>query len=87
MSHYKSNLRDVEFNLFEVLGLGGMLGTEPFPEFDEDTTRDILREVERVASNEFAAGFAQADRNPPKLVDGKVTLPEGIKNSLDAFYD
>ncbi len=87
MSHYKSNLRDVEFNLFEVLGLGGMLGTEPFPEFDEDTTRDILREVERIASNEFAAGFAQADRNPPKLVDGKVTLPEGIKNSLDAFYD
>jgi len=25
MGHYKSNLRDIEFNLFEVLGLGDRL--------------------------------------------------------------
>ena len=27
MGHYKSNLRDIEFNLFEVLGRGDVLGT------------------------------------------------------------
>ena len=26
MSHYKSNLRDIEFNLFEVLGRDEILG-------------------------------------------------------------
>ena len=29
MSHYKSNLRDIEFNLFEVLGRGDVLGHGP----------------------------------------------------------
>ena len=32
MSHYKSNLRDIEFNLFEVLGRDEILGTGPFAE-------------------------------------------------------
>src|ERR1017187_10345761 len=30
MSHYKSNLRDVEFNLFEVLRRQEVLGAPPF---------------------------------------------------------
>jgi len=40
MSHYKSNLRDIEFNLFEVLGRDEVLGTGPFGEID---TRDRPR--------------------------------------------
>ena len=30
MSHYKSNLRDIEFNIFELFGLGERLGTGIF---------------------------------------------------------
>ena len=30
MGHYKSNLRDIEFNLFEVLGRDKLYGTGPF---------------------------------------------------------
>jgi alkylation response protein AidB-like acyl-CoA dehydrogenase len=87
MGHYKSNLRDTEFNLFEVLDLGSSLGRPPFAEFDVDTARHILHEVERLATEDFAAGWVQADRNPPELVDGEVELPEGITGSLDAFYE
>ena len=29
MGHYKSNLRDIEFNLFEVLRRQDVLGAEP----------------------------------------------------------
>ncbi|MEO6471281.1 MAG: acyl-CoA dehydrogenase N-terminal domain-containing protein, partial [Aeromicrobium sp.] len=32
MSHYKSNLRDTEFNLFELFGRGDVLGTGIFEE-------------------------------------------------------
>ena len=39
MSHYRSNLRDLEFNLFEVLGAGERMGTGPFAEMDADTAR------------------------------------------------
>ena len=45
MSHYKTNLRDIEFNLFEVLGRDEVLGTGPFGEIDGESAREILREV------------------------------------------
>ncbi|MGZ6826818.1 MAG: acyl-CoA dehydrogenase N-terminal domain-containing protein, partial [Mycobacteriales bacterium] len=30
MGHYKSNLRDIEFNLFEVFGADKSLGSGPY---------------------------------------------------------
>ena len=33
MSHYKSNLRDIEFNLFEVLGVADSYGTATWTSF------------------------------------------------------
>ncbi|HEX3194604.1 MAG TPA: acyl-CoA dehydrogenase N-terminal domain-containing protein, partial [Streptosporangiaceae bacterium] len=32
MSHYKSNLRDIQFNLFEVLRRQDLLGQAPYDE-------------------------------------------------------
>ena len=54
MSHYKSNLRDIEFNLFEVLGRDEVLGTGPFGEVDADTAREVLAEVDRLAREDPA---------------------------------
>ena len=87
MGHYKSNLRDIVFNLFEVNHVAGLLGKPPFEDFDTATVHDILTEMERLATEDMAASFVEADRNAPHLVDGTVTLPEGLKRSLDAFYD
>ena len=70
MSHYKSNLRDIEFNLFEVLGRQEVLGTGPFAEVDEDTARDMLAEVNRLALGPVAESFTDADRNPPVFDPG-----------------
>jgi len=86
MSHYKSNLRDIEFNLFEVYGMGEILGRAPFEDIDKDTAMDILREIDRLAREDFAASFTEGDRNPPKLVDGEIELSAGVKASLDAVY-
>jgi alkylation response protein AidB-like acyl-CoA dehydrogenase len=87
MSHYKTNLRDIEFNLFEYLDVASYYGTGPFAGFDRDMAMDSLREVERLAVGALGASFAEADRNPPELVDGDVVLPESVKASLDALYD
>ena len=65
MSHYRSNVRDLEFNLFEVLGAGERMGVGPFAEMDAETARGVLHELEKVASGPVAASFADADRNPP----------------------
>jgi alkylation response protein AidB-like acyl-CoA dehydrogenase len=89
MSHYKSNLRDIEFNLFEVLDRGKLLGAGPFAEVDEETARDILAEVSRLATGPVAESFADADRNPPAFdpATGTVTMPESFKKSFRALTD
>ncbi|MBI1378017.1 MAG: acyl-CoA dehydrogenase [Frankiales bacterium] len=89
MGHYKANLRDIEFNLFEVFGAQDRLGTGPFAEMDVDTAREILAEVERLAEGPLAASFAEADRTPPVYdpVTCTVTMPEGFKASFRALMD
>jgi alkylation response protein AidB-like acyl-CoA dehydrogenase len=89
MSHYKSNLRDIEFNLFEVLGRQELLGTGPFAEVDEETARDMLAEVIRLATGPVAESFADADRNPPVFdpATGTVTLPASFRASFRALMD
>lgn len=89
MGHYKSNLRDIEFNLFEVFGAEDRLGTGPYAEMDQATARDILREVERLASGPLAESFADADRTPPVYDPAACTvvMPEGFKKSFKALMD
>ena len=89
MSHYKSNLRDIEFNLFEVLRRQDLLGRDPYPELDEDTARSILVELERLAAGPMAASFADADRNPPVFdpATNSVRVPESLRASYRAFMD
>ena len=86
MSHYKSNLRDIEFNLFEVNRIQyHRHGT--WEGLDRETMADILREIERLASEHFAASYEDQDRIPLELVDGEVVLPDSVKASVAAFND
>jgi len=89
MGHYKSNLRDIEFNLFEVLGRDKLYGTGPFAEMDTDTARSILEELTRLAENELAESFADADRKPPVFDPETNTapVPASFKKSYQAFMD
>jgi len=89
MTHYRSNVRDLEFNLFEVLGAGERMGTGRFAEMDADTAREILHELQTVAAGPIAASFADADRNPPVYDPAtfSVTLPESFKKSYRALVD
>ncbi|MPZ74409.1 MAG: acyl-CoA dehydrogenase, partial [Nitriliruptorales bacterium] len=86
MTHYKSNLRDIEFNLFEVFRVQEYFGQGPFSHMDHDTARGVLQEVERLALNTFSDGFVEGDRTPLKLEDGNVTVPKGISKALDAYF-
>jgi alkylation response protein AidB-like acyl-CoA dehydrogenase len=89
MGHFKSNLRDIEFNLFEVLNRQEVLGAEPFADVDEETARGILDEVRRLAEGPIAESFADADRHPPVFdpATHSVTMPESFKRSYNAFID
>ncbi|HEX5142419.1 MAG TPA: acyl-CoA dehydrogenase [Mycobacterium sp.] len=89
MSHYKPNVRDQEFNLFEVLGIDKVLGSGKYADLDEDVAREMLGEVARLAEGPVAASFVDGDRNPP-VFDPEthtVTLPESFKKSMRAIFD
>jgi alkylation response protein AidB-like acyl-CoA dehydrogenase len=89
MGHYKSNLRDIEFNLFEVFGADQALGQGPFAELDKDSARDVLKEVERLATEDLAESFTDSDRNPPVFDKdaGTVQMPKSFLKSYQAYAD
>ncbi|MET9628674.1 acyl-CoA dehydrogenase [Lentzea sp. NPDC006480] len=89
MGHYKSNVRDLEFNLFEVFNVQDHLGKGPFEQSDEDTARGVLAEMKTLAEGPLADSFADADRNPPKYdpTTFSATLPESLKKSYQAIWD
>ncbi len=88
MSHYKSNLRDILFNLFEVNGGSGYYGSGPYSQMDVETAKGVLDEVERLATGPFADSFVEGDRVKLELdANGDVKVPAGINRSLDAYFE
>ena len=89
MAHFKSNLRDIEFNLFEVLNRQELLGSAPHDELDVETARGMLEEVNRLACGPLADSFVDADRHPPVFDQAthSVRLPESFARSFRAFAD
>jgi alkylation response protein AidB-like acyl-CoA dehydrogenase len=89
MGHYKSNVRDLEFNLFETLGLEQVLADEAFGDLDGESVREMLSEAARLAEGPVAESFADGDRHPPTFDPDThvVSLPEPFKKSLSAWRD
>ena len=89
MGHYIANVRDIEFNLFEVLDLGRILGEDGYGDLDIATVRTMLDEVARLAEGPVAESFAHADRNPPEFDPHNHTIivPAELAKSVQAVKD
>ncbi len=89
MSHYRPNVRDLEFNLFELLGRDQVLGSGPYADLDAGTARAMLAEVARLAVEDLAPSLLTSDRNPPTFdpATHSATLPEDFKRAYQAYLD
>ncbi|MFP5019222.1 acyl-CoA dehydrogenase [Pseudonocardia phyllosphaerae] len=89
MGHYKSNVRDLEFNLFEVFSVQDHLGTGPFADMDADTARGVLSELSSVCTGPLAEHYATIDRNPPVYDPAtfSVTTPQELKDAYKVLWD
>ncbi len=87
MTHYQSNLRDLEFNLFEVFDTP--FGEGPYADVDAGTARSVLGEIDRMARTDLAASYAQADRQPPVYDPSTFTvkMPEGFTQSFKTWME
>ena len=88
MGHFRSDLRDVEFDLFEVFRVQEGPAA-PDVDTDPDTLRDLLRELDRLATGPLAEGYADADRHPPVFdpATHTVTVPEPVKRAYRLLWD
>ncbi|VEG51137.1 acyl-CoA dehydrogenase domain-containing protein [Mycolicibacterium aurum] len=89
MGHYKSNIRDLEFNLFEVLALEKVLATGEFGDLDAPSVREMIREAAKLAEGPLAEAFAETDRTPPTFDPAThvVSIPEPFKRAYRAWHD
>jgi len=88
-NHYKSNLRDTFFNLFEVLRIQEkVLGNGRFTALDEDGAKDALVQFERFVQNSLAPSWVEGDRTPLELDEqGNVVIPPGLHKSIRAYEE
>jgi alkylation response protein AidB-like acyl-CoA dehydrogenase len=88
VEHYRPNLRDIFFQLFEVLEIqASVLGKPPFDAMDEATARASLEGFLEVMQATWAPAFAAGDRETATFDgQGNVKLPPSFLKALDAHY-
>jgi alkylation response protein AidB-like acyl-CoA dehydrogenase len=82
-------VRDLEFNVFEVLDVGAVLGAGQYSDLDADTVRTILSEAARFAEGPVAETFVFADRNPPVFDPDThtITVPPELAKTVQAIRE
>ena len=84
---YKVDMRDIHFNLFEMLGLEDLSAFEAYKDFSADDYKMILNEAEKFAVNVIAPTLAATDKNGARFVDGEVVVPDEVRDALQKFNE
>lgn len=81
------NRRDLDFVMYEVLGLNKVLESDRYADFDRESVEAILDLSQSVAEDKFLTCAATLDANEPKFVDGKVETHPATKEAFDAYNE
>ena len=73
-------LRELQFDLFDVLGLASSSSTH-------ETFDAVLEAAAKLADEQFAPHAALADRNEPRIENGRVVLPAELTKAMRALAD
>ncbi|MGF2949904.1 acyl-CoA dehydrogenase [Microbacterium alcoholitolerans] len=89
MSHYRSNVRDIRFNLFEVFGRGSVLGDGAWSDLDQETAEEMLLAAAELAETKLAASFDDTALGAIALdpATASVALPAAFKESYASYVD
>ena len=81
------NRRDLDFVLYEVLGLNELLNNERFSDYDRESVNAIFDLSQSIAEDEFLPFAAKLDANEPEYINEKVVIIDEVKNALDAYRE
>ena len=89
-SHYKPNVRDTLFNLFEFLEIQKTsLGKKPFGDLDEATVKQTIETMVPACEGIMSEAFTEGDRVPLKFdaKTGEVTLSPLMQKAYAAYFE
>ncbi len=76
------NRRDLDFQLFEVLGLADLCATPRYGDHDRTSLGAVLDLAQKLAEEELWPHAAALDRNEPRVEDGKVRIEPAVGDAL-----
>jgi alkylation response protein AidB-like acyl-CoA dehydrogenase len=79
--------RDLDFHLYDVLGLEKLLEAPYFAEHDRATLDAIVDTAYDIAEDQYAPLAAELDAFDFKLIDGSIATPAGLKSAMKALVD
>ena len=89
MNHYRSNVRDIRFNLFEVFRRDEVLGSGIWSDLDRETVEEMLAAGAELAETKLAASFSDAVSGSMELdaETGSVALSPAFRESYESYVD
>ena len=81
------NRRDIDFYLYEMLDLEGLLKNERYQEHDRDTVTAILDLAQQIAEEAFLPCAAELDEHEPVFEAGRAVTPDSLKACLKTFVE
>ena len=87
MSSLILSRRDLDFLLFEWLGVDDLTKRERFAEHSRDTFEDILDLAELIATNDFAPHNKKNDSNEPTFDGTTVTTNPEVAAAVKKFSE
>jgi hypothetical protein len=87
MAEYLDDLRDVQFVLYEQLGVDKLCEYEKYAEFSKEVFDMVLEQGLKLAKDEIAPLNEVADRVGAQFQDGAVTLPKEFQGPYKTYCE
>jgi alkylation response protein AidB-like acyl-CoA dehydrogenase len=89
IDHYRSNMRDQLFNLFELWKIQeNILGKSLYESLDEETVKDVLVNFDKFCKEKISITYSESDRKGLSVDnEGNVFLPDCLRKCMDEYYE
>src|SRR5438045_9256965 len=87
VNRYKTDLREMQFVLFEQFQYGDLVAKEPFSAWGLDEAKAVLNETYRFAREVLGPLNTVGDRDGCRLEKGQVLTPKGFKDAWKQLYE
>ena len=81
MAQFKTDLRDIYFNLFKVLKI------QNHTSYSENDLKDVINECNKFIEKEIYPTRTLGDQQGVQLKDGKVTVPPAFHAPIKSYYE